>query len=158
MALSQFHPLSWSCVRFYLYWCEYLKRNYRVFSSLSPTLWYYAKPRGRELVFLVLTIWVFEDLPELTSFVEWFFLVTPLHSLAHAIVYGVRLEVEGKCKPLFSHFWSEKHFLIENDTYVYKEEDFSDKDSYQKNILVGFVNNLVILGMESLRSRLIRSS
>lgn len=35
---------------------------------------------------------------------------------------------------------------MENDTNVYKEEDFSDKDSYQKKRPVEFVNNLGYFG------------
>lgn len=35
---------------------------------------------------------------------------------------------------------------MENDTNVYKEEDFSDKDSYQKKRPMDFVNNLGYFG------------
>lgn len=38
------------------------------------------------------------------------------------------------------------HFLLENDTYVYTEEDFSKEDSFQKKKLLEFVNFLVYLG------------
>lgn len=33
-----------------------------------------------------------------------------------------------------------KHFLVENDTYVYQEGYFSTKDSFQKKKLLEFVN------------------
>lgn len=38
------------------------------------------------------------------------------------------------------------HFLLENDTYVYTEEDFSKEDSLQKKKLLEFVNFMVYLG------------
>lgn len=34
---------------------------------------------------------------------------------------------------------------MENDTYVFKEGDFSDEHSYQNKRLVGFVNSLIYL-------------
>lgn len=38
------------------------------------------------------------------------------------------------------------HFLLESDTYVYTEEDFSKEDSFQNKKLLEFVNFLVYLG------------
>lgn len=65
-------------------------------------------------------------------FADQFFLVSPppLHPLAHASICKVVAEIEGKYKPLFPYCWLTKHFLMENDTYVYKEEDLSTEDSY----------------------------
>lgn len=94
------------------------------------------------MVFLVPTIRVFQDFLDFLFFGNQFFLVTPLHPLAHAIVCGAEPKVKGKCNNLFPHFWSAKHFFIENDNYGNKQEDFSDDDSNQKKRLVGFVNNL----------------
>lgn len=48
-------------------------------------------------------------------------------------------------QPLFPHCWSVKHFILENNTYVYREGDFSDEDSYYKKRMVEFVNCLCYL-------------
>lgn len=54
--------------------------------------------------------------------------------------------VGDKCNPLFPHCYTAKHFLLKNGTYVYREEDFSDEDSFQKKKLLDFVNRMSFLG------------
>lgn len=79
-------------------------------------------------------------------FADWLFLVTRVHPLDHATICRTEPEVECKCKLMFPHCWSVKHLLMDNDTYVYKEEYFFNEESYQKKPLVYFVNILVYLG------------
>lgn len=50
--------------------------------------------------------------------------------------------MKGRCKPLFPHYWSEKHFLLGVGSYVYKESEFYVDDSFQKKKLVDFVGRL----------------
>lgn len=122
------------------YWCEYLKGKhfvilfFLIFRCHQSTL---SRPIERECVLLVSMIRIFEDLP---PFVDRFFLVNPLHTLAHATTCGAESGVKGKCKPLFTHCWSTKHFIVMNETYVYGDRDFFDEDSYQKKKLLDFVN------------------
>lgn len=39
-----------------------------------------------------------------------------------------------------------KHFLLENETYVYREEDYSAEDSFQNKTLLEYFNCLGYLG------------
>lgn len=66
--------------------------------------------------------------------------------MAHATIFQVEPGVGGKRNPLFPHCCTAKHFLLKNGTYVYREEDFSDEDSFQKKKLLDFVNHPSFLG------------
>lgn len=54
--------------------------------------------------------------------------------------------VEGRCDPVFPRCWLEGQFLLENDTYIYKDEDLSQEYLYQKIMLVGSIISLSHLG------------
>lgn len=62
----------------------------------------------------------------------------PFHSRTHVAICEVESRMEGKCKPLFSHCWSEKQFLLGNDSYVYEHSEFFVKDSFSEKEFVGF--------------------
>lgn len=51
--------------------------------------------------------------------------------------------MEGKFKLSFPHCWSVKHFLLENGSYFYGEEEFTVEDSFQKKKLLDIFNCLV---------------
>lgn len=57
-------------------------------------------------------------------------------------------EIGVKCKLLFLYCLLAKHFLLKNGSYVYKEWDFYDEDSYQKKIFIDFIDKLGYLGGE----------
>lgn len=85
---------------------------------------------------------IFEDFTSLPPLVDQFFLVIPLYLQAQTTICEVEPGVKGKCEPLFFHCWSVNHFLLENATYVYREEEFSIGDLFQKSKLLEFVNRL----------------
>lgn len=105
-----------------------------------------ARLREWKLVFLVPTIHIFEDFSDLRPFTDRFFFVTPLYPLAHVTISGIESGVKGKCKPLFPHFWCVKHFLLENDTFIYRERNFLVEDSFKKKKVLEFVDYLNYLG------------
>lgn len=72
----------------------------------------------------------FWPLLELQPFEDWFFLVTPIHLEAHAIICVVEDIMEGRCIELFLMYRIESHLLMGNNVYVYKEEGISDEDIY----------------------------
>lgn len=46
----------------------------------------------------------------------------------------------------FPMYWTEIHFLMRNMVYVYKEEDLTSKDLYQKKQHISFIDDLGYLG------------
>lgn len=70
----------------------------------------------------------------------------PLHPRAHVTFCEVESRVHGKCNPLLPHCWSKKHFLLENDSYIYGESEFTIDEYFQKNKLFDFVNHLGYVG------------
>lgn len=87
--------------------------------------------RGRGLIYLELTIHVFEppssDLKLMFSFQYWW-------------------QREGSYAELFSKHQSKDHFLLWNRIYVYKERDIPNEAWYQKGQLKKFVINLGYIG------------
>lgn len=130
MVSFEFPPTSWAYVKAYQYWCEYLKGNHAfvmLFHLFRCNQGTQVRSRGREFVLLVPMIWGFEDFLELPAFVDPFFFFYPFHSRTHVTICEVESRMEGKCKPLFSHCWSEKQFLFGNDSYVYEHSEFFSK-------------------------------
>lgn len=74
------------------------------------------------------------------------FLVTTIYHEAHATIYADRDEREGRCTQLFPMYWTEIHFLMRNKVYVYKEEDLTSEDLYQKKQHISFIDDLGYLG------------
>lgn len=101
-----------------------------------------AQPRERELVLLVPMIWVFEVFPEPPSFTHRSFWL-PLYPWAHTTICKIETGMQGKYKLLFSHCWSAKHFLLENESYVFGESEFIVEDSFYKKKLLDIINCLV---------------
>ncbi|CAI8615015.1 unnamed protein product [Vicia faba] len=70
---SQLHPTSWTYVKAYQRWCEYLKGKpnivmfFHLFHYDRSTL---SRPRGQDLVTLVPTIWIFKAFHEPLSFMD----------------------------------------------------------------------------------------
>lgn len=122
-------------VKAYQYLCECLKGDLFITLFFHLFCCHYgtgARPREWELVSLLPMIQVFEGFHGLKPFTDCFFLVNPFHLFPHLTICGSESGVNGKCKPLFPHYWSVKHFFMKNVTYVYKDEDFSFEDSYKK--------------------------
>lgn len=96
--------------------------------------------QGRGLVPLVSIVYGFGDFYEnLKHFEDRFFLVTLIHQEAYAVVYDVRDGVEVS---VFPKYWNDSHFLIGNGLYIYKEDDFSQKELYLKKKLMSFAKDL----------------
>lgn len=77
------------------------------------------------------------DHPMLRDFLEGLhqcedmsFLVTPISPESHERVYDVGNGVGAKCVELFPKCWTERHLLIGNKVYVYKEEDLYEENLY----------------------------
>lgn len=75
-----------------------------------------------------MTIRVFGTLPELPPFKYQLSFITHIHLEARATVCTIGDRVEERCVELFSKYWVESHFLMENNAYVYKEENLTAED------------------------------
>lgn len=82
----------------------------------------------------------------LSPFEYWFFLVTVIHPEAHINVYVIGDIVEGRCAQLLSKYWTESHFLMGNEVYVYKKEDLTAEYLYHKKQKMGFISDLGYFG------------
>lgn len=84
----------------------------------------------------------FRNLSRITIFCKPVLFGYP-HSLLGSCNYTWgRVGSEGRCNPLFPYFWSVKHFLLGNDSYIYKESEILIEDSFQKKKLMNFVGLL----------------
>lgn len=131
-------------------WCKYLKGNrsftlffdlFKVHYGLVSQMW------GISLVSLDSTIRSIRAFSEnLQHFKDQLFLITLIHPEAHVTVYTIGNEVDGKCTELFLKYWTERHFLMGNEVYVYKEKDLFEEDTYQKKRLISLVKDLSYIG------------
>lgn len=107
MAHSQVHLTSWAYVKFYQYWCEYLKRKPYVtlfFHIFKCHISHVARGRNRGLISLesvVRSVW---SLPEILPFEERFFQVLPISLKAHAKVCTTGDEMKERCVELFPKY------------------------------------------------------
>lgn len=74
------------------------------------------------------------------------FLVTHMRLEAHATNYIVEGGLEGRFPELFPKYQTEISFLIGNNVYVYKEENFTTKYLYQNKQVMSFISNHVYFG------------
>lgn len=87
-------------------------------------------------------------------FKDQLFLVTHILLYAHTNVYIFGNILDNKCVNLFPKYGTEIHFLIENEVHIYKEENMSTKDLYQKNWLMSIINDPFYLRVEFPKMRL----
>lgn len=50
--------------------------------------------------------------------------------------------MDGRCAKMFPKYWTESHFLMGNNLYVYKKYDFYDEAQYHKKQLINFISSL----------------
>lgn len=75
-------------------------------------------------------------------FKDQFFLVAPLNKEGRAKVCNIGSDVEYRCTNLFSKFWIQGNFLTGNESYVYMENDLTQKELYLKKWLITFLKKL----------------
>lgn len=95
------------------------------------------------MIHLMQDIYSFGDFLEcLKNFKNRFFLVTPLHLKAHAMVCMVGNDMRGRCTNLFNKYWNNSHLLMRNELYLYKGDELSEENMYLKKWMMGFVKVL----------------
>lgn len=75
---------------------------------------------------------------DMKHFQDRFFMAISLTGTAYAKICGIKIGQEYKCTYLFRKFWSQGHFLMGNELYVYREDDLSQEEIYLKKLLVAF--------------------
>lgn len=69
-------------------------------------------------------------------------MVTPISLEAHVAICDVDSGMDVRYVGLFSKYWNEGHFLLQNPLYVNNEKDLLNEPRYHKGRLMEFINNM----------------
>lgn len=101
--------------------------------------------RGKGLTSYNSSIHGSKPLLEFSSFLDWFFLVTPVSPGDHASIYDVHNRVEGRCNYLYPKYWNGGYFLLEDNMFTYSEKEVSRVPMFKRSVSK-FINNMAYIG------------
>lgn len=79
-------------------------------------------------------------------FKYYFYLVAPLNKEANSKICNIEIGIFSMCSEIFHKYWTRRHHLKGEGSYLYKEGGMSKEEIYLKNQLVAFCKNHGYIG------------